>query len=220
MTRSQRFLRIPRFPRPILYALSSTLFFLLIAAVNGNAQTKIPGKVIDPAGKPVSNMEVLLHAVGKEAGNEVDKDTTRADGSFEVDVKAVDPNLVYFVAVVYQGQLYVGDMMRAPFPLNQEYIVQVGVNPVDLSPQAAGTEVSPEEKKKDRSAGVAVVIAALAAISLIGAIVWRRRPSARRRLLVQLARLEDDLEAHPDQAASLQKRRAELRARLRAAKSA
>ena len=193
---------------------------VLVTATALSAQTKIPGKVIDPEGKPVSGIEVLLHGVGEKSGSQIDKDTTKSDGSFQVNVNTPDPNLVYFVAVVWNGQLFVGDMMRPPFPSNQEYIVQVGVNPVDLgqSQQNAAPPPSPQEQQKDRSNGIIVVIVAVVVISLAGFLLWRRRPPAHRRVLVQLARLEDEIESHPDDA-RLQKRRAELRTRLRSAKT-
>lgn len=195
------------------------LGILLLGAHTLPAQNRITGKVIDPAGKPVGNMVVMLHAVEESSGNEIDKDTSAADGTFNVGVESIDPNAVYFVAVVYNGQLFMGDLMRAPFPQTQDYIVQVGVNPVDLSGAADVPEVTPEEKKSDRTAGIAVVIAAGI---LIGGILFfglKRRPPARRRWLVELARLEEELAADPGNRDTLQKRRAELRTRLRATAS-
>ena len=194
----------------------SFLLILLFAARSAFAQSSISGKVLDPQGNPVGNIEVLLHAVEEKSGNEIDKDTTRVDGTFTVSVKTIDPNAVYFVAVVWKDNLYIGDLMRAPFPTGQDYIVQVGVNPVDLSPAAAGTQVTPEEQKHDRKAGIIVVAIAALLIALVTAFALRRRPPARRRWLLELARLEDEMDGQSDVAPALKKRRAELRARLRA----
>ncbi|HUP88693.1 MAG TPA: carboxypeptidase-like regulatory domain-containing protein [Longimicrobiales bacterium] len=201
--------------RRTLYALLSTL----VIATQAFAQNKISGKVIDPQNKPVGNIAVFLHGVSGSAGNEVAHDTSSADGSFELSLPTVDPNLVYFVAVVWNGQLYIGEMLKAPFPTTKDYVVQVGVNPVDLGGQQDEQPVAPEVQEKDRSAGIAVIVAAIALIALIASIALSRRPPARRRMLVQLARLENEIDANPSDAETLQKRRAELRARLRSAKT-
>ena len=199
--------------------LAYTLLFLFCFCGVANAQDRITGRVADPQGKPVANTEVLLHAVEQSSGNQIDKDTTRADGSFELTVKTVDPKAVYFVAVLWNGQLYIGDMMRAPFPVDQEYIVQVGVNPVDLGPAATGAEAAPPPAPASRTAGIIVVLVATAVIVGVLLFALRRRPPARRRWLVELARVEAELAAHPEADGPLQKRRTELRTRLRGAQS-
>jgi hypothetical protein len=61
-------------------------------------------------------------------------------------------------------------------------------------------------------------VAAGAIIAALLGYGLRRRPATQRRWLVELARIEDDLTTDPDSSA-LQKRRAELRARLKAPKS-
>lgn len=191
------------------------LFLMFATAHAASAQSRISGKVIDPAGQPVAGVEVLLHAVEESSGNQIDKDTTVSDGTFRVDARRVDPKAVYFVAVVYNSQLFIGDMMRAPFPQGQDYIVQVGVNPVDLRPATAVTDVPPANKAADRTAGLAVMITAAALICGVVFFAVQRRPPTRRRWLVELAHLEDEIAARPDHK-TLRKRRAELRTRLRA----
>jgi hypothetical protein len=195
------------------FALLFASSFLLFAS-SAKAQTRLAGRVIDPSGKPVANLEVSLHGVDNENGTEFDHDTTDADGRFTMEAKE-DPKLVYFVAVVWEKQLYVGEMLRTPFPPNQDYIVQVGIDPVNLSPEAENPTVTPEEKKQERSAGLAVILASLALIALIAYVVMTRRPPARRRMLLELARIEDEI-AKGENDERLQKRRSELRTRLRA----
>jgi hypothetical protein len=124
----------------------------------------------------------------------------------------VDPNSVYFVAVTDKGQLYIGDLLRAPFSLDQEYVVRVGVNPVDLGGAASSPAVAPVTQKADRRAGVIVILVAGLLIGSILLFAIRRRPPERRRLLVELARLERELAEGTDPI--LQKRRLELRRRL------
>lgn len=199
--------------------LACAVLLLIFGIRAASAQNSITGKVLDPQGKPVGNTEVILHAVEEKSGNQVDKDTTKADGSFTVQVKTIDPKAVYFVAVVWNGSLYIGDLLRAPFPLQQQYVVTVGVNPVDVTPAAAGAEVTPQDAEHDRTAGTMVIVVALLAIGGVVVFALRRRPPARRRWLVELARLENELEANPEERPALEKRRAELRARLKAAQS-
>lgn len=194
-----------------MLVLASMLLFAGAAA----AQTRISGRVLDAEGNPVPGIEVLLHAITAATGIEVDKDTSRTDGAFEVTAASVDSDAVYFVTVVYNGQLFMGELLRPPFPVDQEYIVRAGVNPVDLTPEAAGTAVTPQQAESDRTAGVIVVIGAVGLIGGILLFVLRRRPPAQRRWLVELARLEEELATHPDAGEALVARRAELRDRLK-----
>lgn len=184
---------------------------VLLNAGAATAQTSINGRVLDATGNPVPGLEVLLHAITESTGAEIDKDTSRTDGAFVVTAAAVDANAVYFVAVVYNGQLFMGDLLRPPFPLDQEYVVRVGVNPIDLSAEAAATATTPRQTESDRTAGVVVVIVAAAVIAGILYVVLRRRPPAQRRWLVELARIEEELAAHPDAGEAVEARRMELR---------
>ena len=191
---------------------------LLLTANVAFAQTRIDGRVFDPANKPVPGIEVTLHGVGDKSGNEVDQDTTGSDGSFSLNATSPDTSLVYVVAVVWNGQLYIGDLLRAPFPKDQEYVVQVGVNPVNLGngqAEEAVTSAAPKSKK-DRTAGTIVMLVAALVIAAIVTFAIKRRPPARRRWLVELARLEDELSMGSGNAAVLERRRAELRGRLQA----
>ncbi|MGQ0561678.1 MAG: hypothetical protein ACT443_07380 [Gemmatimonadota bacterium] len=191
--------------------------FLWPAALQ--AQQHISGRVIDAQSRPVTRIEVLLHAVTETTGTDVDTDTTDAKGVFRVDAAAANPNAVYFVAVRYNGELFMGDLLRPPFPADQEYVVQVGVDPVDMRPQVAMPPPVPSRTRTERVAGVVVILAAAA---IIGALIWiglRRRPLARRRWLVELARLEEELAAGAHANGALERRRAELRERLLSTKS-
>ena len=192
------------------------LLCLLLPAV-GHTQNTISGKVLDPQGKPVANVEVLLHAVQEQSGNQVDRDTTRADGSFTVAAAKLDRNAVYFVAVVWKSELYIGELLKPPFPKTQDYVVQVGVNPVDFKSTSTtpAAPVTPQQEESSRNAGLIVVLVALLLVGAIVAYALTRRPPVRRRWLLELARLEDEIARNPEPGAALHKRRGELRARLR-----
>jgi hypothetical protein len=196
-----------------------SLVLLLCAAASGIAQQTVRGKVVDPQQNPVAGIEVMMHAVTENIGGDVDTDTTDANGVFDLTVAVVDPTAVYFVAVVHQSQLYMGDLMRAPLPIDKEYIVRVGVDPVEIASPPTAPVLTPEEQQRDRTAGIAVILAGLAVIAALASIGLSRRAPAHRRWLVELARLEDDLAANPSPDAALQKRRNELRARLKAPRS-
>lgn len=193
-----------------------TALFTLVLTSALPAQTLIPGRVLDAQEKPVANVEVLLHALTDSTGEELSKDTSAADGSFQLGARSLNPGAVYFVTVVYNGELFMGEMMRPPFPRDKEYIVRVGVNPIDLSGGSAGgvQEVTPGPvARKDRTAGIIVIMVAALALVAVALFAFRRRPPAYRRWLVELARLEDDLVHNPNDGVLL-KRREELRNRL------
>ncbi|MGQ0812922.1 MAG: carboxypeptidase-like regulatory domain-containing protein [Gemmatimonadota bacterium] len=199
---------------------------VLLAVIGGlllappvHAQSHITGRVLDAQQNPVANVEVLLHAVTETSGTNVDTDTTDANGAFRVDADAVISNAVYFVAVVYDGELYMGDLMRAPFPARQEYIVRVGVNPVNLPTAATARELAAPPSGKERAAGLVVIVSAIVMIAALLVIGFRRRPPVRRRWLVELARLEDELDSGTDARDALARRRHELRERLKAPRS-
>ena len=186
---------------------------VLMGSARLHAQTTMSGRVIDAANRPVPNAEVLLHAINESSGSQVDQDTSRSDGRFDLRVSSTDPKSIYFVAVTHNGQLFMGDMLRPPFPANKEYIVQVGVNPVDFGTGATAAPAdTPRPQKDGNTAGVLVIVIAVGVIGSIAFVALRRRPPEHRRLLVELARLEDEIAAKPD--AVLQKRRLELRERL------
>ena len=191
---------------------------ILFSALSAHAQSDINGRVVDPQDKPVAGLKVLLHAVNEKSGTDVDKATTAEDGTFKLSAGSTDETAIYFVAVTWNGELYMGDLMRPPFPQNQEYIVRVGVNPVEVPEEFAQPEISAEEKQSNNNKGAVVIVAAGAIIAGLLGLGLKRRAPAQRRWLVELARIEDDIAAEPDSSA-LQKRRGELRARLKAPKS-
>lgn len=194
-----------------------SLFALLLFSTSAFAQqSRITGRVLDKDGMPVRDVEVILHAITEQKGTELDRDTSNADGSFQVDSGSLDPDAVYFVAVVWRNELYMGRLMRPPFRRDQEYVVRLGVDPVNLDPEAALPAVRAEPAGNDRKAGAAVIIIAG---FVIGGLIyfWKTsRPLARRRWLVELARLEDELTADPDPRGVLTRRKEELRKRLKA----
>ena len=209
---------ISRSSKQQILALVFAIALVGSSASVARAQSDINGRVVDPQDKPVAGLQVLLHAVNETAGTDVDKATTAEDGTFKLSAGSTDETAIYFVAVQWNGELYMGELMRPPFPQNQEYIVRVGVNPVQVPEEFAQPEISAEEKQSNDTKGAVVIVAAGAVIAGLLGLGLKRRAPAERRWLVELARIEDDIVADPDSSA-LQKRRNELRTRLKAPKS-
>src|SRR5688500_20411006 len=113
-------MRVRAFASVRAWALASCVI-LLLGATPAFAQQKVRGRVVDPQDKPVAGLEVMMHAVTEDIGGDVDTDTTDADGAFELDVAVGDPTAGYFVAAVYNAQLFMGELMRAPWPTATPY---------------------------------------------------------------------------------------------------
>lgn len=167
------------------------------------AQNTINGRVVDENNAPVPNIEVLLHRVTKTGGGSVDTDTSDATGAFTlVAPPESDSTALFFVAVDENGELFMGEMQRLPFPANMEYIVEAGDDPVQLT----RPQIQPEEKR----AGLFVIIGGTILVAGVILFAMRRRPPLKRRLLVALANLDDN-----DSSPAVQRRRKELYARLK-----
>jgi hypothetical protein len=182
----------------------------LLALLGGSdlaAQNTLRGRVIDATNNPVPNIEVLLHRVTQQSGARVDTDTSDATGAFTLVAPSDDEsNAIYFVAVHKDGELFMGEMQRLPFPDTLEYIVEA-VDPVRFPEQAtAPMPPAPE----DRRAGLYVVAGGVLVLAAILFLALRRRPPEHRRLLVQLAQLSDD-----DHSEAVARRRSQLYARLK-----
>ena len=189
--------------------LSTTRIFLLcvlstIASFSEVvAQNTINGRVVDENNAPVPNIEVLLHRVTKAGGGSVDTDTSDATGAFTlVAPPETDSTALFFVAVSENGELFMGEMQRLPFPTGMEYIVEAGDDPIQLT--------RPEIQPAERRAGLFVIIGCIILVTGVIVFAMRRRPPLERRLLVALANLDDH-----DPSPAVQRRRKELYARLK-----
>jgi hypothetical protein len=110
-------------------------------------------------------------------------------------------------------------MLRPPIPTDEPYVLQVGV-PATSALQALGATppdpsiaVAPEAPAGGRLWALALFpLAALVALG--GFLIDRRGPSERRRLLIELATIEEDVSRSGDEAD--RDSRARLRRRIRA----
>jgi hypothetical protein len=161
-------------------------------------ESVLAGRALDAGERPVAGLEVMLHRVTPAGGATIARDTTAADGGFTLRAEASDDDPVYFVAARFEGQIQIGPMLRMPFP-ESGYVLRVGAPSGPPAP-AAG-----------RAAWIVGVLAVLGM-----AIVFGVRPPSRRRLLLQLARLEEARAAGIDDGARA-RQRARIRTRLRRA---
>lgn len=203
-----------------------------------SAPAVLHGTVVDPSGKPVAAQKLTLHRVDNVGGGAmVDSATSDDQGRFSVHVPAErDTAAVYFVATRWQGQLYIGTPFKPPVPAGMPYDVVVGVNPVNMGP-AGGSTGGPAEAGPMGPAGattgapaassdgsiaarwfLAILLALVALVAIgyamVGALRERAREN-RRELLARIAALDERAQrARGDEAARLQRERAQLLAEL------
>lgn len=210
------------------------LFLSLAAGARAQAPAGVlHGMVADTAGKPVADQALTLHRVNAAGGAMVDTSRTDARGRFTLKLPAEsDTSALYFVATRWQGQLYIGAPFKPPAPVGTTYTVTVGVNPVQMGPatgagaQPAGpmggaAPAEPTAQPGSSGAGrwfLAVILGlvALGAIAYALMSAGRDRSRQRRReLLVRIAELDERAEtARPDEAAAIERERADLVAQL------
>lgn len=175
------------------WLLAGALSLLFVQAGASAREWVLPGRVIDARGEPVSGLEVLLHRVTDQGGARLSQAITDEVGRFTLRLEApADAGGVFFVATRYEGRLYVGPMLRPPFPDEPEHIVQVGVAGTDVDalmrrvPAAADGARSPGPGGGFSAALLAVAMAIGVLLAVRG-----HGPSRRRRELIRLAELED-----------------------------
>lgn len=113
-----------RRPGPGHGALALAIALCLGADVGTAAAQEILGVAIGPDGEPLAEVPVVLHRVGMGGGALAGTDTTGADGAFQFPLEAGDSAL-YFAAVRYEGNLYIGPVTGAGGAAVSEYVLQV-----------------------------------------------------------------------------------------------
>jgi hypothetical protein len=164
------------------------------ATSQATREVRIEGRAIDPQGRPMADLEVLLHRVDAMGGSSLDATTTDSTGAFSVTADAtVDTSAVYFAAARFDDQLYIGPFLREPDG-STPYILVVGGEPVSLGDPAAPTmlpPVSPGDGPRRR------LLVLLPLTGLLGVAAWALargvRPDARRRAIMRIAVIDEDL---------------------------
>jgi hypothetical protein len=168
------------------------------------------GRVL-AGGQPVPNQPVALHRVNNEAeGFTLDNGVTDSEGRFELEIDTLGLPGVLFAAARYQGKLYIGQTFRT-LPTS-EYVLPVGpgATPIDLdNPPPPDQPVGSD----NHTAGLTVIAVGVVLMSLIFGFALRQRIPPERRLLVEIAELDNRNATNP--VARYEEQRAELVRRLR-----
>jgi hypothetical protein len=152
------------------------------------------GVVLDESGAPAPGIPLGLHRIGDDGGTFVADATSDAAGRFEMRVEAAaSAEHIYFVTARYRDELYIGPTFRPPFPQDADYVVQVGLEETSASAlmRGAGGVVVGPPPSPWRWALLGLFAVALLAAT---AVLLRRAagPAPRRRLLIRIARLDEE----------------------------
>lgn len=195
------------------HILTTATALLLILSARGTAQEPLRGRVT-AGDQPVANQVVTLHRVSDSGmGGTVDEDTTDANGRFEVTVGEPDTSAVYFVATVYEGELYIGDTFARNYAGDYSLAVGPGAVPIRLDPAGSDDSVEELRTREDTIAGIAVILVGLLSVAGIVWLFVRPKPSPVRPMLIEVARLDEEYEQHPTEANRA--RRADLVRKIR-----
>ncbi len=202
----------------------ATAFGLLVAAASVQAQAPLEGQVLGPDG-PLPDVPVALHRVTPEGGANIDEATSDADGRFSFTIEFAGDSAVYFAALRFGGELYVGPPIRGAVP-PAPYVIRVGEGAGVMQsrpmarPQAGRGSAAPAGSQGNGTVLVVFLLIGAGVVAGVGYAVWQTLgtgPSRRRRLLVELAGVEESLDSDPlsdAERTELEHHRASLRHRL------
>lgn len=163
-------------------------------------QTRITGRVVDTAGVAVSGLGVVLHRVDGSGGARIAEGVSDETGGFALS-SAEQPvaDAVYFVAARVDDKLYIGPFVRPPIDTAEDYTVVVGGEPVDFGGVAlpAHDGVETVAPPPSRRWALALVPALMLVTVTIVLVARSRGPSERRRLLIRIARLDNEPASQP-----------------------
>ena len=181
----------------------AALLLVFGTAESARSQTpqdfRIAGHAIDPQGQPMVGLEVLLHRVDEGGGASLGSATTDSTGAFSISAEAVaDTQAVYFAAARLDGQLYIGPFVREADG-SQPYMLVVGGEPVSLGPVMPQTTTMPPVSPGGGPRRQLLVLLPL--LALLGVSGWALAkgagPPARRRTLMRVAIIDEELEQSP-----------------------
>ncbi|HEU5207955.1 MAG TPA: carboxypeptidase-like regulatory domain-containing protein [Longimicrobiales bacterium] len=188
-----------------LFAAALLLLAHPAAAQETSGAVSLPGRVIGPSGETMAGQVVVLHRVSNMAGATVATDTTDAEGRFVLESQdtAGAAAATYFVAARYQGELYIGAPFQPPLPDGVQYTVQVGVPGTSASAlmgsasEPAARPTMPGSAEPFPYARWLFLVIPLLIVALVaGYMLTRHRtPATRRRLLAQVAELDETHDA-------------------------
>jgi hypothetical protein len=182
---------------------------------------RVHGVVIGPDGKPLSGQAVVIHRVNGSSGITVATDTSDSAGNYEMEVRdaAAAPDAVYFLAARYKGELYIGDAFKVPFDTASR-TVQVGTAATSARALIAGANAEqalpPAEPPPPDPTRWLIWVLPILAIAALGVMMLAggARMPARRRTLIEIAKLDEAHAADPAATQEYRERRDRLVAQL------
>jgi hypothetical protein len=177
----------------------ASLLCALLLLPNVNLQSsdiRIGGRAVDTTGAPVPGIDVVLHRFSMATGGALlGSMTTDSAGRFLLTVsEAADTSAVYFAASRVDGQLYIGPFIRAPGA--DDYQLVIGGEAISLG-DATGmpmTGIDPATTAAPPRNWSAPLLPAAALLALAAwALALAARPQRRRRLLIRLATLDEEM---------------------------
>jgi hypothetical protein len=184
-------------------------------------QLTVRGRVIGPAGTALDSQRVVLHRVAGAEGATIAETTSASNGAFElVAPLSGDTSALLFVAVRYEGELYIGPAFREAEG-GMDQVIQVGVAGTSASAMIGdGTTTAPPRTvgRATTSRSWMLWLIPLVGVLAVGLymLVPRARIPADRELLIRVAELDERMETAPEaQRESLLQERSTLVAQLR-----
>ena len=202
-----------------LLAAASGLFCLLLTPDPGAAQDVLRGRVSDAADRPVAGAVILLHAVTEDSGRELDRDTSDANGAFELSYR-FEAGPLYFVATRLDGEIFMAEPFREPPAGDIDLRAGAGIEPLRMGDAVPGPTASPALSSAEREPTHGGWWVAAIGAAIVAAVFWivqrsRRRAPRARELMLEIARLDEARGMAGDAGdATYRARREELRARL------
>lgn len=218
-----------RLPGPA-WAMMAAVSLAALAARPAGAQ-ELEGVALGPDGEPLVGVAVLLHRVDAAGGAMVGTDTTGANGEFSFAVAAGD-SAVYFAALRYEGELYVGPAAQPAGGPVAGYVLQVGPESeigamasslggggLPSGPAQTGPTVGGSAGSSDAGALWLVALLALAAAAAFVLTAPRYRRRRTRDALIEVAKIENRLAdtsvtLAPEERARLEARHDQLKEQL------
>ena len=154
------------------------------------AQQVIRGRVL-AGSQPVPRQPVSLHRVTSTGGSTLATDTTADDGLFEMRYDPGVGEAVFFVATRYEDELYIGETFRQPIGGEYRVAVGPGATPINLGTATGPAQPPRPPEKSTRTAGMMVIVVATLVLGGIVLLAARPRAANTRRLLVQIADLDN-----------------------------
>ena len=218
-------------PRSAVLRVHTLALAAVLGLVTGAGAQQIEGVALGPEGEPLSDLPVALHRLGGGMGASVGTATTDPAGRFSFTIEAAD-SAMYFAIIRHEGSMYIGPPIRGGVEGVIDYEVRA-VPEAEAGAVAGALSAStpPGSMAGAPAAGPAgglgggasdtgaLLLAGMLALAAAAAFLatapgYRRRRT--RTALVELATLENQLEAGvgDDQRGSLEQRRTALRSRL------